>query len=99
MVGTVETLTTPLLRQIDRLAWQLTVLILAVATLVFAFATLVRGYLWTDAFMIVIGLIVSAIPEGLPAVITITLAIGMQRMAARNAIVRRLPAVETTRSS
>ena len=95
LVGTVETLTTPLLRQIDRLAWQLTVLILAVATLVFAFATLVRGYLWTDAFMIVIGLIVSAIPEGLPAVITITLAIGMRRMAARNAIVRRLPAVET----
>jgi magnesium-transporting ATPase (P-type) len=95
LVGAVESLTTPLIRQIDRLARQLTFLILAGAVAVFAFATLLRDYLWSEAFMIVIGLVVSAIPEGLPAVMTITLAIGMQRMAARNAIVRRLPAVET----
>ncbi len=48
----------------------------------FAFAVLVRGYHWQEAFMAMIGLAVAAIPEGLPAVMTITLAIGVQRMAA-----------------
>ena len=95
LVGSVKSLTTPLLRQIAKLAEILTIVILGVCAGVFAFAVLVRGYQWPEAFMVIIGIAVAAIPEGLPAVMTITLAIGVQRMAARNAIVRRLPAVET----
>ena len=93
LVGTVETLTTPLIRQMNELARKLTILILVGSVALFAFAVLVRSYHWQEAFMVMIGLAVAAIPEGLPAVMTITLAIGVQRMAARNAIVRRLPAV------
>ena len=50
---------------------------------------------FVEIFQAVVGIAVSVIPEGLPALITITLAIGVQRMAQRNAIIRRLPAVET----
>jgi magnesium-transporting ATPase (P-type) len=95
LVGTIETLTTPLIRQMNDLARKLTILILAGSVALFSFAVLWRGYHWQEAFMVMIGLAVAAIPEGLPAVMTIALAIGVQRMAARNAIVRRLPAVET----
>ncbi len=95
MVGGVESLTTPLLRQMDAFARRLTVVILAVAACVCVFAALVRGYEIEHAFMAAVGVAVAAIPEGLPAVMTITLAIGVRRMAERNAIIRRLPAVET----
>jgi magnesium-transporting ATPase (P-type) len=95
MLGAVETLTTPLVRQMDQFARQLTVVILLVSAIMFVFAVFVRDYAWADAFMAMVGLAVAAIPEGLPAVMTITLAIGVQRMAARNAIIRQLPAVET----
>jgi magnesium-transporting ATPase (P-type) len=95
LVGTVETLTTPLIKQMTDLARTLTLLILLVSAAVFVFAVYVRDYHWAEAFMVMVGLAVAAIPEGLPAVMTITLAIGVQRMAARNAIIRRLPAVET----
>ncbi len=95
LLGSVESGKTPLIRQMDRFGRQLTGVILAVAAATFCIALLLRGYPLAEAFMAVIGLSVAAIPEGLPAIMTITLAIGVRRMAARHAIVRRLPAVET----
>ncbi|MEZ5444398.1 MAG: cation-transporting P-type ATPase [Gammaproteobacteria bacterium] len=95
LMGEVEELKTPLIRQMDRFAKQLTAVILGVSLLAFLYARFARGYAVAEAFMTVVGLAVAAIPEGLPAVMTITLAIGVKRMAARNAIIRRLPAVET----
>jgi magnesium-transporting ATPase (P-type) len=95
LIGSVAPLATPLVRQMDRFARQVTLAVLGVSGLVFAYATLVQAYGYGDAFMAVVGLAVAAIPEGLPAVMTITLAVGVRRMAARNAIIRRLPAVET----
>ncbi|MDW5377942.1 HAD-IC family P-type ATPase [Halomonas sp. HP20-15] len=91
----VQPLTTPLLRQINRFGMQFTWITLAAAVVLFVFAVLVRGYAWPEALIAVVALAVGAIPEGLPAVITITLAIGVQRMARRNAAIRQLPAVET----
>jgi magnesium-transporting ATPase (P-type) len=95
LIGAVERLATPLVRQMDRFARQITFAVLGVSVLVFAYAVLVQSYGLDDAFMVVVGLAVAAIPEGLPAVMTIALAVGVQRMARRNAIIRRLPAVET----
>ncbi|MEO3430794.1 cation-transporting P-type ATPase [Pelagibius sp. CAU 1746] len=95
MIGAVERLTTPLVRQMDHFARQITFAVLSISVVVFGYATLVQAYALDEAFMAVVGLAVAAIPEGLPAVMTITLAVGVQRMASRNAIIRRLPAVET----
>ncbi|MCT7668097.1 HAD-IC family P-type ATPase [Shinella kummerowiae] len=95
LVGNVRTLTTPLLRQINEFGRLFTWCAIGMAALVFFFAVLARGYDWIDALMVVVALAVGVVPEGLPAVITITLAIGVRRMAARNAVVRHLPAVET----
>jgi len=95
MLSEVETLSTPLLQRMDEFARWLTVVILVVCAAVFAFGALVWGFDAGDMFMAAVGLAVSAIPEGLPAIITITLAIGVERMARRKAIIRQLPAVET----
>ena len=95
MVSQVETLTTPLLRQMDRMARWITAAVLVLSALVFIMGIMIRGYSAVEMFMMVVGLAVAAIPEGLPAILTVTLAIGVQRMASRKAIIRRLPVVET----
>ena len=95
LLSTVETLTTPLVTQMAVFAKWLTLLILIIATLLLAFGYFVGHHDFAELFMAVVGLSVAAIPEGLPAVLTITLAIGVQAMARRNVIVRRLPAIET----
>jgi magnesium-transporting ATPase (P-type) len=95
MLAAVSPLETPLLRQIKKFGTAITVVILVVSVVMFAFGRWVRSMPFVTLFQAVTGIAVSAIPEGLPALITITLAIGVQRMAQRNAIIRRLPAVET----
>ena len=95
MLESVEQGTTPLLRKMEEFGRILTMVILATSALLFLFGTLVRGMGAGEMFIAAVGLAVAAIPEGLPAIMTITLAIGVQRMATRNAVIRRLPAVET----
>ena len=95
MLASVDALETPLLRQIEEFGHTIAKIIGFVSVAVFAYARWVRHLPFVEAFQAVVGIAVSAIPEGLPALITITLAIGVQRMAQRNAIIRRLPAVET----
>jgi magnesium-transporting ATPase (P-type) len=95
LLGRVEEVETPLLRQMNSFARRVTAAILALSAITVVFAVALRGYSFADALMVAVGMAVAAIPEGLPAVMTITLAIGVQRMAARHAIIRRLPAVET----
>lgn len=95
LLSEVETLTTPLVTQMRVFAKWLTILILIIATILLVFGYFVGHHDFGEMFMAVVGLSVAAIPEGLPAVLTITLAIGVQAMARRNAIVRRLPAIET----
>ncbi|MDG4554955.1 MAG: cation-transporting P-type ATPase [Candidatus Competibacter sp.] len=91
----VEEIATPLLRQVAQFGRWLSLAILTVAGATFAAGVLWRGQTMDDMFMAAVALAVAAIPEGLPAIMTIILAIGVQRMAQRNAIIRRLPAVET----
>jgi magnesium-transporting ATPase (P-type) len=95
MVGQAPALSTPLTKRLDQFARQITGFILVVGFAAFLYAYLLGGMDALEAFLAVVGLAVAAIPEGLPAIITIVLAIGTRAMAADRAIVRRLPAVET----
>jgi magnesium-transporting ATPase (P-type) len=95
LLSSVEVLTTPLLKQMNVFAKWLTILILMFAAMLLIFGYFVEHFEFSEMFMAVVGLSVAAIPEGLPAVLTITLAVGVQSMARRNAIVRRLPAIDT----
>jgi len=95
LLASVSPLETPLLRQIKTFGYTISAAIGVISVLIFAYGKWVKGMDFVELFQAVVGIAVSLIPEGLPALITITLAIGVQRMAQRNAIIRRLPAVET----
>ena len=94
LLSTVPELETPLTRDLDRFARLLTLCIAVLALLTFAVGWFAWQYSAGELFMAAVSLAISAIPEGLPAVLTIALAVGVQRMARHRAIVRRLPAVE-----
>lgn len=85
---------TPLQKRLDQVGRRLLWACLGIVVLVFALG-LLRSFAPFELFLGAVSLAVAAIPEGLPAVVTVALALGMQRMARRNALVRRLPAVET----
>ncbi len=98
LIATAEVMATPLTRRIEHFSRLLLGVILALSGATFA-AGILHGHSWVDMFLAAVALAVSAIPEGLPAALTITLAIGVARMARRNAIIRKLPAVETLGST
>lgn len=94
LLGEVQILTTPLLRQMEVFGRWLTIAIMFLSAITFLFGWLVHQFDIGDMFLAAVSMAVAAIPEGLPAVLTITLALGVQRMAKHSAIIRRLPAVE-----
>ncbi len=98
LIAKADILSTPLTRKISRFSSLLLYIILALSALTFVVGVL-RGASMFDMFMAVVALAVGAIPEGLPAAVTITLAIGVGKMARRNTIIRKLPAVETLGST
>ncbi len=98
LMGETTEIATPLTKKLTSFSKILTVAILGLAAVTFALG-LWRGQEAADIFMAAVALAVGAIPEGLPAAVTITLAIGVNRMAQRHAIIRKLPAVETLGST
>jgi magnesium-transporting ATPase (P-type) len=95
MISEVQTLATPLTRQMNRFGKILSVVIVGMAVLMWLVGWWLHDFTTGELFLAAIGFAVAAIPEGLPAILTITLALGVQRMARRNAITRKLNAVET----
>ena len=95
MISEVQRLETPLTREMRRFGTVLSIAILTLALVMVVVGRLLHGYGISELFLAAIGFAVAAIPEGLPAILTITLALGVQRMAGRNAITRKLNAVET----
>lgn len=99
MLNDVEKAMTPLQKNITHLSKVLSILILLIAIVIFIFGTVTGRESVLDMLLTAISLAVAAIPEGLPAIVTITLALGTQSMAKRQALVRKLPAVETLGST
>lgn len=93
-----EAVQSPLMRRMDRLAKQITAAILLLALLT-VITGLSMGQRLEDMFLLAVALAVAAIPEGLPVVVTVALAVGVRRMANRHAVIRHLPAVETLGST
>jgi magnesium-transporting ATPase (P-type) len=95
LISEVDSLETPLSRTLDAFGKKLAVLILVMAVVMVVIGRVVHGFDTPELISAAIGFAVAAVPEGLPALVTITLALGVQQMARRRAITRRLPAVET----
>ena len=95
MVSNIQSLSTPLTRRLDQFARRITAFILAVGLITFLYGHYLAGMHEVEIFLAVVGLAVAAIPEGLPAIVTIVLATGTNMMARNRAIIRRLTAVET----
>jgi Ca2+-transporting ATPase len=98
LLASAGTTVTPLQRQLEHVGRTLLVLCLGIVAVVSAVG-LARGMGWLEVFLYAVALAVAAVPEGLPAIVTIALALGVQRMASRHAIVRRLASVETLGST
>jgi len=94
LISAVKNTKTPLQEKLDKLG-KLLALVGVIAALVIFMAGIIKGEAWPEMFLTAVSVAVAVIPEGLPAVVTITLAIGGQRMLKRNALIRKLPAVET----
>ena len=99
MLDDVDDSETPLKRRLEALGKTLGIAALVICALIFAVGFFVYKRDWIEMFMTAVSLAVAAIPEGLPAISTIVLSIGVQRMVKRNAIIRTLPSVETLGSA
>ena len=99
MLANADEIDTPLKQNLNQLSKVLTYAILAIAAITMAVSVFVRGEGILPALMTSVALAVAAIPEGLPAIVTVILSLGTQVLAKRNAIIRKLPAVETLGST
>ncbi|MDU3220980.1 MAG: cation-translocating P-type ATPase, partial [Streptococcus thermophilus] len=99
MLANADESQTPLKQSLEKLSKTLTYLIIAIALVTFLVSVFIRGEQPLEGLMVAVALAVAAIPEGLPAIVTILLSLGTTTLAKRNAIVRKLPAVETLGST